>query len=42
MIKSIFKNLNINENFVKVLKNKKLLNCTELEINNLIYLSNKA
>ena len=35
-------NLNINENFVKVLKNKKLLNCTELEINNLIYLSNKA
>ena len=40
--KLYLQNLNIHENFVKFLKNQKFLNCTELEINNLIYLSNKA
>ena len=40
--KLYLQNLNIHENFVKILKNQKFLNCTELEINNLIYLSNKA
>ena len=43
IVKKVYlENLNIHETFVKVLKNQKFLNCTELEINNLIYLSNKA
>ena len=42
-IKKLYlENLNINEIFVKTLRTKKLFNCSKLELNNLIYVSNTA
>jgi hypothetical protein len=40
--KLVLENLNINDIFVNTLRTKKLFNCSHLELNNIIYLTNRT